>query len=218
LARTLFQRQEAPYFADAQRHNEAGDKGHRSEPAYGGVLVVNEAFLLAALADIYSGVEKFVIVEGGPERIYVGMISPRDLRKSLATQFPEFEATYQNVQRNAIGKLGLQCSSADLVDEIVEQWTMSQFNRNGNVLSEEQVNTLVTSQRLSSWLSAGGGKLETDYLKWDGGPDSALLNYMVVCRSSAYVPLVRERRLEKVADRVDLAVRVAESALRRHRS
>jgi hypothetical protein len=159
-----------------------------------------------------------VIVEGGAERIYIGMISPRTLRESLTTKFPDLEATYQNVQQSAINKLGLEFSSADLVDEIVEQWTVSQFNRNGGVLGEEQVKALVTSRLLSSWLEAVGGKLETDYLKWDGSPESALLNYMLVCQRSPYVALVRERKLEKVVDRIDLATRVAESALSRQMS
>jgi len=52
------------------------------------------------------------------------------------------------------------------------------------------------------------------HLKWDGGLDSVLLNYTLICRSSPYVGLVRERRLEKVVNRIDLAGRVAENALR----
>ncbi len=139
-----------------------------------------------------------------------------DASANRTTSAPKLRPTYNlrsNVCRNKDCRL--KCY---LVDEIVEQWTVSQFNRNGIALREEQVNTLVTSQLLSSWFEAGGRKLEMDYLKWDGGPDSALLNYMLVCRGSPYVALVRERRLEKVVDRNGLATRVAESALSRQLS
>lgn len=168
-------------------------------------------FLLAVLAHNYSNVAEFVFVEGGTERIYVGMVSPLALRMSLATQFPELEATYQQVQQRVLASAS---SPADQVGAIVHEWTASQFKQNNLVLSEEAMKTLVTRQLLSSWLTVGNGKLETDYLTWDGGPDSALLSYMVIRRSSPYVALVRERRLEKVVDRIDLALRVAENALR----
>jgi hypothetical protein len=125
-------------------------------------------FLLAALADVHSTVSEFVFVEGDAERIYVGMISPRNLRTSMAMQFPELEVTFQQIHRGIQTELGLASSSADQVGRIVHKWTES-FN-------EEALKILVTRQLLSSWLNAGGGKLETDYLKWDGGPDSALLN------------------------------------------
>jgi hypothetical protein len=172
-------------------------------------------FLLATLAYLYSGVEMFVIVEGDEERRYVGMISPRALRNCLATLFPELETACQRVQLNARIKPELASSPADQVDEIVEQWTVSTFDQNGGVFSEEQRKSLVTGEILSSWLAAVGEKLETDDIKWDGGPGSPLLNYMVVCRSSPYVALVKERRLEKVVNRLELAERVAESALKR---
>jgi hypothetical protein len=159
-----------------------------------------------------------VIVEGGTERKYVGMVSPRALREALTTQFSELEVTYQSVQDKAQIHPGVQLFPADQIDEIVEQWTISQFDRNGVIFREEDLKILVSSQVLSNLLETGGGKMETDYLKWDGGPDSALLNYLLVCRSSPYVALVREKRLEKVVDRIDLAARVAESALKRQLS
>lgn len=171
-------------------------------------------FLLAALADVYSTVEQFVFVEGGAENIYVGMISPRSLRRALGRQFPEMETTFREIHEGI--KTGP--SPSVQVGLIVHQWAASQFRRNGSSPIEEELKILVTRELLSNWLKAGGGELETDYLNWDGGPDSALLNYMLICRSSPYVALVRERRLEKVVNRIDLAGRVAENALRRQLS
>jgi hypothetical protein len=171
-------------------------------------------FLLATLADIFSAVERIVIVEGGANRFYVGMISPHVLRESLAARFPELEVTYQQVKSAQVEGL----FPADQVDGIVKKWTESSFLVNGVAYIEENRKILVDRQLLLSWLPSELGKLERDFVEWDGGPESTLLNYMLVCRRSAYVPLVRERRLEKVVDRIDLTARVAENALRQQLS
>jgi len=171
-------------------------------------------FLLATLADIYSGVERIVIVEGGANRFYVGMVSSQVHRESLAARFPDMEVTYQQVKSAQIEGL----SPSDQVDGIVKKWTESTFSVNGIAYIEQDRKLLVNSQLLLSWLPSEIGKLETDFVEWDGGPESTLFNYVLVCRRSEYVPLVRERRLEKVVDRIDLATRVAENALRRQLS
>src|SRR5205823_4611902 len=47
-------------------------------------------FLLAALADDFTRVERFAFVDGGAARHYVGLAEPRDVRTALEARFPDY--------------------------------------------------------------------------------------------------------------------------------
>jgi hypothetical protein len=163
-------------------------------------------FLVAALVDDYIEVDQFVLVEGNTDCKYIGMITPGSLRKSLAAVFPDLEVVYQTIQR----AMPISSERGEKIAKTVQDWSLGIFNNNGTKCSEIDAKQLVTKKLLASWLR---GFVDPEYLRWDGGPGSALLQYQLVAQKSPYVPLVREGRLEKIVDRNDLALRIARAAL-----
>jgi hypothetical protein len=159
-------------------------------------------FLLAALADEYTDIERLVFVEQDAARIYLGMASPHAVRRALEQRFPDYKQKFRNVQDTVIaGNL----PSRMQVENIGYGWSSS-FLPN----PEEQVRVLVTPTELREWL---GEVLVTDARDWDGSPATrALYAKILTCRAD-YVPLLRGQRLEKVVSSNDLARRIAESAL-----
>jgi hypothetical protein len=163
-------------------------------------------FLVAALVDDFLEVDQFVLVEGDTESKFIGTIAPRSLRRSLAALFPYFEVTYQTIQRAIPSSL----DRGEQITKTVQDWSVGTFTDNGKNCTEIDAKQLVTKELLVSWLR---GFMDTEYLRWDGGPASPLLQYQVVSQKSPYVPLIREGKLEKIVDRNDLALRIARAAL-----
>ena len=57
-------------------------------------------YLQAALLDDFSSVERLVFVEDDGQRRYVGMATPRDVRRASGVQPPGLEATYRDIVDN----------------------------------------------------------------------------------------------------------------------
>jgi hypothetical protein len=55
-------------------------------------------FLVAALAQDYTGVDAFVFVKSGDEQRLVGIASTRAVRERLAAQFPVYETAYRSAR------------------------------------------------------------------------------------------------------------------------
>lgn len=159
-------------------------------------------FLLAALADEYTDVERLVFVEQDAARIYLGMAKPHAVRRALEQRFPDHEQTFRKVQ-DAV-RAGNPPARMQ-VENIAYRWSGS-FPK-----PEEQVMVLVTPTELREWL---GEVLVTEARDWDGSPAThALYAKILTCRTD-YVPLLRGQRLEKVVNSNDLARRIAKYALK----
>jgi hypothetical protein len=167
-------------------------------------------FVLAAIAQEFSNVKQFLFVENGEDRLFVGMVAPGALRRAISAEFPSLEKAYltlrndSNAARDPVAE----------VERLVNSWTIVQFQKDGKVVVEQDMKCLVTKESISDWLRKSGEFLSGDHVRWDGGPDSPLLLYGVLALAMPYVPLVKERRLERVVNRAELAIRIADNALR----
>jgi hypothetical protein len=160
-------------------------------------------YLLAALTEEYTDIDRLLFVEQNAARIYIGMAAPVDIRRALARRFPVYEEAFRRVQGlvHAAGSPLVRTK----VESIGSQWpSMFQPTR------EEQVKVLVAAAELREWLA---GDLETDSREWDGSPASHALYAKILTCEEDYVPLLRGPRLEKVVNRRDLACRIAGSVL-----
>lgn len=158
-------------------------------------------FLLAALADEYTHIERLVFVEQDAARIYVGMTTPRIVRRTLGRQFPDYEQAFQKLQ--AAVQAGNTPARTE-VQNIGYQWP-GVFPR-----PEAQIKLLVSTAQFHEWF---GDSLLTESRDWDGSPATAKLYAKILTCTTDYVPLLNGKRLEKVVNRNELARRVAETAL-----
>jgi hypothetical protein len=159
-------------------------------------------FLLAALAEEYTDIERFVFVENGAARTYIGMTGPHTLRRVLGARFPEYEQTFNGIHASAAGGAA-PCRAQ--VENIGFQWPGS-FPPNG----EASAKLFVTAALLREWL---GDALETERREWDGSPATSALYARILSCKSDHVPLLQGARLEIVVRASDLARRIARSAL-----
>lgn len=172
-------------------------------------------YLLAALAEEYTSIERFVIVENDAARIYVGCAQPAKVRRAMAQSIPELERVYRTIktQPNVV-------ASPDRISEItniIHAWTgpqQLQFQTTAPagvlVVNEEQFKELVDSAKLRGWLGNG---LETQMRDYKGErPNRALYCRILGCPLD-YVPLVHGRQLETVVNRGELAAKLALSAI-----
>ena len=167
-----------------------------------------EPYLLAALADDYTEIRRFIFVEGKADRRFIGMATPRDTRNALAKSLEEdqYEAKYQTTQRGT--NPGDPLSSK--VVSICYAWP-SQFGSKENAEENSFGGRLVDKGFLKTCL---GDKLDEGRISWDGRM-TRLLQFQIVEWQAAYTPLVQDGPLREVASRGQLALRIAEATLRR---
>jgi hypothetical protein len=158
-------------------------------------------FLLAALAEEYTGIERLVFVEQDADRIYLGMAAPHAVRRALGQRFPDYKQTFRKLQDAVIAGGHF---ARKQVEDISYLWPSSLSS------PEEQVKVLVTAAELREWL---GEALATDAREWDGSPATRRIFSKILTCETDYVPLLRGQHLEKIVNRNDLGRRIAEIAL-----
>ena len=181
-------------------------------------------YLLAALAQEYTQIERLVFVEQNATRIYVGMASPAAVRKALANRFPYLEPAFKQIQpprtqdpHASIQQFGWQwpglpfltlerqCSTADRTPSPAPDQV-------GRLPSqEENLKKLVGADEIRRWVA----NMETQSRQWNGARGSPLLYERILTCDGRYVPLLQGRRLELVVNREDLMYRLALSAIAR---
>jgi len=181
-------------------------------------------YLLAALADEYTNIERFIFVEQDAARIYVGMATPSDVRKGLGRRLPYLESIFRDTQRNA--RLGSPNIEQE-VSNIGFQWPSQQFEVESPVsagqcsqchavkydrklLPEKEVRQLMKASDIREWF---GNVLETEFRDWRGNRATLKLYTRIMTCNASYVPLLHDSHLEKVVNRHDLAKRLAETYL-----
>lgn len=169
-------------------------------------------FLVAALAEDYSRIRRLVFVERGDERAFVGMASPGDVRRALATEWPILELSYQEIKNNPPP---VPSPSASEPSKIVVGWNQHQFKSNNQRMSEDdpKLRVKVDTASLNKWLGKMGMRLTTESAEWRGITRPYFVQYLLVEFDSPYVALLLHRRLDRVVNRHDLALRMATRAL-----
>lgn len=169
-------------------------------------------YLLAALAEEYTYIERLVFVEQDAARVFVGVAAPAAVRKALARRFPDYETVFRNLQQSAN-----TMQWPDLVSEM--QWLVSLWSTSvmfsspaggAAKISEKGVRELTTSHQLLEWL---GGALETESRQWSGKPPTNALYGKILSCSNPYVPLLNGPRLEILVNRSELASKLAASVV-----
>ena len=167
-------------------------------------------YLLAAVIDDYANIPSFVFVEGGNERRFIGMATPRSTRLAIARSFSndKYEEKYSASQGHI--KMPTDQPISQKINDIIMAW---QWQFGGGADDEERNfdGNKVDKSILANCLH---GELDESYLSWDGCM-SRLLQYHVLTRGTDYMPLVQDGRLKEIAGRHRLAMSIAEGALRR---
>lgn len=166
-------------------------------------------YLLAALAQEYTQIDRFVFVEHDGARVFVGTSAPATLRKALRRKFPDLERVFRQVQQSLPASL----DTLSEIQNIIHQWSMQPLfsvEESGRLAPEAEIKKLTTSASLREWLQSA---LETESRPWSGERPSDALYARILSSSIPYVPLVNGQRLEKVVNRADLATRLAMSLL-----
>jgi hypothetical protein len=174
----------------------------------GGYWWSTRLFLVAALAEDYSGVQRLVFVEGGLARNFVGMAPPGQVRQALTTLRPILEPAYQQIKRDPPAQPGVS-----RLGGIVLGWTQHAFRQNDHFLGEQDLVDKVSPALLSEWLAANGRFLEKASVDWTGITDPYVIRSLLFECDSRFVALLRDGRLDRVVNRLDLAVRVARRAI-----
>jgi hypothetical protein len=178
-------------------------------------------YLLAALADEYTNIERLIFVAQNADRFYIGMASPSVVRKALAKRFPYLELAFEKIQKQQPGQ-----DASAVIQQFGWQWPILPFltleKESGGtkdaVAGSDQANSgseeykakkLVGAAELKEWIP----NLETQSRDWDGARGNFLLYEKILNCSGPYVPLLHGKRLELVVSREELMYRLACSAV-----
>jgi hypothetical protein len=154
-------------------------------------------FLIAALAEDYTGVDALAFVRAGEDRIFVGIAAPHAVRKRLGSRFPDYEIAYRKVRAETVG--GASPDPCREVQEIL-MWRWPQALQP----SEQQIRLIVRADDLKMWLD---GELDDESLPF--GPLTSLLRYRITARSRRFAALTDKSRLVAIVDRDELARRAS---------
>jgi hypothetical protein len=171
-------------------------------------------YLLAALAEEYTNIERLVFVEQDAARVFVGIAAPAAVRKAFARTFPDLQRVFRSIQQNVLDNF----KPTDLVTEveaIINQWSTQPLftpivQGVATPVLEKDVKQLTTPANLRHWLS---NALETESRQWSGRPPTHGLYGKVLSCSIPYVPLLNGQRLETVVNRGELAEKLAASVV-----
>jgi hypothetical protein len=167
-------------------------------------------YLLATLMEDYTDVKQIAFVENSEERFFLGFATSSDVRRALATAFPEMELRYAEIHSDS--NIPPARASLERVRYLVNAWVASSFGPEGKKEDEETFKELVTDVLLKEWLGRAGKSLAQDSIDWSGITDADVVHSIIVEFDWPYVALLRHRRLHRVVNRLDLALRVAVSA------
>ena len=166
-------------------------------------------FLLAALAEEYSRIQQLLFVDQEAERIFVGMAPPSDVRQALANRWPTLELSYQEIRAQV-----RSLPRTSQPSHIVLGWSLHTFeSESQNRVDERNLRVKVNGPLLREWLFAIERQLTAGSVDWDGITDPSLIRSLLFQFHSPYIALLRHGRLDRVVNRLDLALKVAERAL-----
>jgi hypothetical protein len=148
-------------------------------------------FLVAALADDFTDVEALVFVRAGDEQIFVGIATPRDVRKTLADNFPP--ANYEDPYRAAPAAAAAHGDPCAAAIGIIDKWQDAVDQTLG---AEAEIKHIVSSSNLRLWM-----RCRLDTRSVPAGQLTADKQYRIIAHDRRYVALTKGPRLEQVVDR-----------------
>jgi Domain of unknown function (DUF4062) len=160
-------------------------------------------YLVAALLEDYTSIEQVVFKSAATmdsASQYLGMCSPADVRRALASYFRNVDRAYRESVPDRVFDAAVEIPSI-----------VSTFITKVGALApggEPEVKQSVTSHVIEQWRGFQSERIELANRRTDG----ALLDE-IVARRTRYVALVRDGTLEALIDRAELATNLA---LRRH--
>jgi hypothetical protein len=164
-------------------------------------------FLLAALADEYTSIERLVIVSHDADRKFVGLASPASLRVALGSRFSELETVFGEILNQ------VRRPSVDPISQVEQfgyQWPAHSFGSAVNFLEESAFRILVSHEQLTTWL---GTDLEIYARPWRRTALSKRSYARILNSHQPYVPLLNGSSLMSIVDRHELAERIAASVV-----
>jgi hypothetical protein len=165
-------------------------------------------FLLAALTQEYTNVERLIFVKYDALRIFVGAATPASVRRALGAKFPQLETVFTGLFTDA-GPHTAE-SKQEEVQQIGFGWPYQMFSKNAAMVPEPEFRQKISALTLCEWL---GLELETEARQWSGGPPSKRLYVRILGCQAPFVPLLIGPRLAKVVDRSQLVECLAIAAV-----
>jgi hypothetical protein len=165
-------------------------------------------FLLAALTQEYTNVQRLVFVKHDALRLFVGIATPASVRRVLGERFPPLETAFTTLFGNA-GPHTAETKQQE-VQTIGFGWPSQLFLRDGAFIQEIEFREKISVRTLCEWL---GPELQTETRQWSGGPPGTRLYAKILASESPFVPLLIGPRLAKVVDRGQLVERLAIAAV-----
>jgi hypothetical protein len=153
-------------------------------------------YLVAALADDFTDVEAIVFIHADDARLFVGIASPRAVRKHLARAGKPQK--YATAYRRARGVAPQSGDSPDPLAGILAHWPEKAAECG---IEGRGPIPLVGSRELRRWL---GANLDTGSVS--AGPLTPLRQYQVISHPRRYVAITEEGRLDQVINRDDMAL------------
>jgi hypothetical protein len=160
-------------------------------------------YLVAALLEDYTSIEQIVFLGAAamdPAPSYLGMCSPAEVRRALASHFRDVDRAYRESVPDRVFDAAIEVPS--IVSTFVK--------RVGSLAAggEPEVKRGVAPHVVQQWRGFQGDCIELANRRMDG----ALLDE-IIAKRTRYVALVRNAKLEVLIDRAELATNLA---LRRH--
>jgi hypothetical protein len=170
-------------------------------------------YLVAALADDFSQIQHLVFTEGGAAEAFVGMATPGNVRKALAREWPTLEISYQTIKAEPPSSLSPRRAGTTEQSRLIEGFVAHTFKHDGRDASETNIQVRVDAAKLHDWLNAIGRRLSVDSVDWSGVVGPELVRSLLFQFDGPYVALLRQGRLDRVVNRLDVAIGVGRRAL-----
>lgn len=173
-------------------------------------------YLQAALAEDYMGIQQIVFLEdcNGHDNCLIGIASPTATRLALAAQWPILETYYKAAhEQNPVSPSEQTTTPEDKVVDVIKNY-ISQFSQQPG--GEEGLTVWVTKPLLKQWLNQAliVSSVECQGAECDSHKPPPLLLYSIITCTAPFVALVQNRRVMQMVNRQELAVIIANSALR----
>jgi hypothetical protein len=187
----------------------------------GKTWLVTRLYLLASLADDYTNTENiiFTYFYKGQTRGFLGMTTPRKVRKILSNQFPDLEIVYREAYKKAIKDYNNEkCLEEKEIEWIIENFgflLQRQIRREEGELLYIGKKEWVTRELLDTKLDMSP---DNQSVVWNEGPVTALLLYKILNCPSRHVALLADNQVKKIVDRFELADRIADYGLKQRLS
>lgn len=153
-------------------------------------------FLLAALAQDWSGVKAFAFVSGGCDRRFIGTATPGNVRRALAKQ-AELEKIYSDTVQSEPS-----AEPASVIENGVRNWVQSFPNESGFARR-------VSPQTLDDALNAIRRPLASCSFEWPAYASPLLVRALILEAHGQYVALLCGGRLGCIVNRHQLATELA---------